>query len=549
MMAEQTREDRRSLISWQSAVVIAIILAIYAASIGFRLPYLPHPMGLHHEEGTARTLVHSLSWWEEGPSTGGFIMSRTLSNPGDKFLSAGAAADGNIYYYSFPPGHPLLAFLMHRAIGYVPTVTSVRVLNLILGFLSAGMIYLIVRELLKRLPDLWSRFAGLIAFTAYVFTPVGLWYHSNAYTSASAVQPFFIAALLAATYAYRPDVRRSWVAPAALGTAVFLMSYTEWLGVAFAAVIAVVWLFRREDATLRRLAAAGALGAGASLALTVVQYSLSMGMSEMIEHVINRYAIRSGLSTSGGGGFTFWRVESWERIAFQYARSVGYLALLAGVLWVWDRLVGRGKARSFRSGDAPVSVILLLSIAPVLLHHVVLFDHTAIHDFDMLKWSAFLSLAIGVLVGRLLARYSTKEPPVALWRPAVAVVVLMVLVIGGSLYAFDLFNKTERPEPVRLGAAIAEAAEPDEVIFISSGTYLTPATITYYAGRNYAGWPADPPTTSETLSRGGMERTGVVILVDDYLNVIRIGYVGTDGVIYETREGAKATLGNTTQTD
>ncbi len=74
-------------------------------------------MGLHHEEGTARTLVHSLSWWEEGPSAGGFIMSRTLSSPGDKYLTAGAADDGNIYYYSFPPGHPLWAFMAHRAIG------------------------------------------------------------------------------------------------------------------------------------------------------------------------------------------------------------------------------------------------------------------------------------------------------------------------------------------------------------------------------------------------------------------------------------------------
>ncbi len=194
-------------------------------------------------------------------------------------------------------------------------------------------------------------------------------------------------------------------------------------------------------------------------------------------------------------------------------------------------------------------MILLLSIVPVLIHHVVLFDHTVIHDFDMLKWSVFLSLAIGVLVGRLLARYATKEPPVALWWPIAAVLVLMVLVIGNSVNAFDYRNRSVQSEPESLGAAIAEAAEADEVIFISSGTYLPPATITYYAGRNFAAWPADPPVTSETLARGGEERTGVVILVDDYLNVIRIGYVGTDGVIFETREGAKATLGNTTQTD
>ncbi len=46
-------------------------------------------------------------------------------------------------------------------------------MNLVLGFLSASMIYLMVRELLKRLPDLWSRFAALVAFTLYVFTPMG----------------------------------------------------------------------------------------------------------------------------------------------------------------------------------------------------------------------------------------------------------------------------------------------------------------------------------------------------------------------------------------
>ena len=535
--------------TWASLAVLVIIVFLYALSILFRLPYLSHPMGLHHEEGTARTLVHSLSWWEEGPSAGGFIMSRTLSSPGDKYLSSGAADDGNIYYYSFPPGHPLWAFVAHRAIGYMPTVSSVRVMNLILGFLSASMIYLLVRELLKRLPDLWSRFAALVAFALYVFTPIGLWYHSNAYTSASAVQPFFIAALLAATYSYRLRESRPWLWPTLFGVAVALMSYTEWLGVAFAAVTVIIWLFRRKDATLRRLSAAGALGSGAALILTAVQYSLSLGVSEMIEHAVGRYTIRSGLSASGGGGYTVWKAASWERLAYQYTRSVGYLAVLTAVLWVWDRVLGRGKAKSFRPGDAPVSVILLLSIVPVLLHHVALFDHTVVHDFDMLKWSVFLSVAIGVLVGRLLARYATKEPPAALWWPTAVVVVLAVLVAADSLNTFSYHNGRVQSEPESLGAAMAEAAEPEEVIFISSGTYLTPAIITYYAGRNFTGWPADPPVTSETLARGGEERTGVVILVDDYLNVVRIGYVGTNGVIYDTRERAKATLGNATQTD
>jgi hypothetical protein len=534
--------------AWGRFVVVALILGIYALSVVARLPYLDNPLGLHHDEGTARALIHSAVWWEDGPSAGGYIMRRTLMSPGDKHLGSGPG-DGNVYYYSFPPGHPLLAFAVHRAVGYEPTIDSVRWLNLALGFLSAVGIYLIVRELLRKLPVLWSRFAAMVAFTLYVFTPVGLWYHSNAYMSSSVVQPFFIAALLAAAYAYRPRESRPWLWPVLYGVAVALACYTEWLGPALAFVTVIVWLFRRDDAVLRRLAVAGAAAAAITLGIVAVQYTISLGgLGEFARHGADRYTIRSGFDAGGGGGWTIWRYASWERLAYQYARSVGYLAVLAVVLWIWDRVAGRATPGRFRAGDAPIPVVLVLSLVPVVLHNLVLFDHTVVHDFDMLKWSVFLCVAIGVLVGRLLARYATKTPRVSLAWPAGVALVLATVVLALSWNWFDYQNKDERPEPERLGTRIAATVEPDEVVFIASSTYLPFNMVTWYSGRNFSSWPGDPEATREILAAGG-DRTGVVFLLDKYLGVVQTGYVGTDGVVYTTREGAKATLGNSSQTD
>jgi hypothetical protein len=525
---------------------VCVLVALYALSVWFRLPYLSHPMGLHHDEGTARTLVHAAVWSEEGPSSGGYIMRRNLSSPGDAYLG-GHAGDGNVYYYSFPPGHPLLAFLAHSAATVEPTVDSVRWFNLVLGFLSAGMIYLIVRGLLRTLPDVWSRLAGFVAFTAYVFTPVGLWYHSNAYTSSSALQPFFIAALLAATYAYRPSKSQPWLWPTLFGVAVALMCYVEWLGPAFAAATVIVWLFRRDDAVLRRLAVAGAIGAAVSLGIVAAQYAVSLGgVSAVYDHVANRYVSRSGFGSAEAGGWTLWRLESWSRLGDKYLRSIMPLMVGLVLLWVWDWDSRRRRPADVHSSDPVVPVVLVLSIAPVLLHHVVLFNHTVVHDFDLLKSSVFFVLAIGVLSGRTMARVTSDGIRWTSVLGMAGVALLVFYMVARSAWMFDSYHDDQYRETIELGESISLAAvEPEEVVFIDIAAertlYVPYSQIVHYSGRNYLHWPEDVDGRREVLERDG-GRTGVVFVVDAELGVEQVRYVGIDGQTYDTREEAQATL-------
>gem|GEM_PF-5426568 len=523
---------------WPRLAVIGILIVVFAVSLAVRWPYMQRAMGLHHEEGTGRTLVHMTAWWEDGPTSGGYLLRTTLTSPGDKFLSGAADEEGNAYYYSFPPGHPLWAFLVHRAIGVQPTVMSVRVFNLVLNLLSAVLVYLIVRELLRKLPDAWSRIAGATAFAAYAFTPITMWYQSNSYTTASAVQPFFLLALYAATRAYR-EGRWGRYAIAGVGAATFFMAYTEWLGFAFAGVAVVLALARRDDAVMRRIGIAALVGAAAAFGIVVVQYSTQLGFAGVFETFAGRYAARSGLDQAGGHSLL--NPASWARLFRIYLSAVSPLAVAALALFAWDRFIGRGKARRFSAGLAPPAAILTLAIAPVLVHHAVLFNHTVVHDFDTLKTAVFLSVALGFLTGKLIARYAAGEA----FSPSTAMLgsAALLLVVGGtSVWLFGLANSREYTEPKKLAEVIAAQAEDDEVVFIEAPAYVPVSITTYYAGRNWVDWRGDPAATANLLARGG-QRTGVVFLVDEQLEVLQVGYVGMDGAAYYTKEEALATLG------
>ncbi len=543
-VASTERPARGGWLRLSRVAVIVAILAVFAASVFVRLGHLDKPMGLHHEEGTARTLVHSSVWWEEGPSRGGFLMRKNLTNPGDLYLAAPGPLtdhDGISYYASMPPGHPLWVFLVHRVIGVEPTIASVRYLNLAVGLACALLVYLIVREMLRGLPDGWSRSAGLIAAATYLFMPVTLWFQSNAWTSASAVQPFFIAAVWACARAYRDEEkRRTFIILA--GVFVFAMSYTEWLGPAFAlTTVVLAFLRRREDTTMRWIAVASSVGAAVALGLTFLQYSTIAGAASLLELWTGRYAMRSGLGEASVG--RPWDPASWDRFFGQYFTSLAPAVVVLVILFVWDRLVSRGRAGKLRTGGAPLGVVFGLALAPVLIHHVVLFDHAVIHDFDMLKTSLVVSLATGLVGARLIARYAGKAQPA---RAAAVLAGCALFAVSGyvSVRLYDYLNPTYGVYE-RIGVTIGETVEPDEVVFVVTSEYIPRSVTTHYAGRNGLPWPGENRAPG-VLARGGGRR-GVVFGVDSVRGVFETWYVAGDGSLHPSREAAIAASQAATQ--
>ena len=532
----------RAWMTRERLLVAAALVAIFAVSVFVRLGHLGEPMGIHHEEGTARVLLHSTVWWEEGPSGAGFLLRKNLTSPGDAYLAPPGPltdGDGNTYYASMPPGHPLWMFLAHRVVGVEPTVMSVRYVNLAVNLLCAALVYLVVREILRGLPDGWSRTAGLVAAATYLFAPVTLWFQSNAWTSASAVQPFFIAAIWAVARAYR-DEERQRLFVVLTGALVFGMSYTEWLGPAFAlATVVLAVIRRRSDALIRRIAVASAIGAVLALGLTFLQYSTISGAGEMARLWLGRYQMRSGFGEASVA--SPWNRASWIRLLGQYIDSLAPAFAVLAIVFVWDRILAGVRGGKFRAGGAPVSVVMTLALAPVLIHHVVLFDHAVIHDFDMLKMTVFVSVATGLLVGRLIARYAAQERPQH--TMAVAVVCVLVVVSAyASVRLYDWLNPSYAAFE-RIGTAIARTAEPDEVVFLVPFDYMPPSVVTHYAGRNWVPWPGEDRAPA-VLGRGGADRRGVVFGADLGRGVFEVWYVAPDGSLHPTREEAMAATGD-----
>jgi len=286
------------------------------------------------------------------------------------------------------------------------------------------------------------------------------------------------------------------------------------------------------------VAIAAASGAAAALVLVVAQYATQLGLGGVFEVFADRLAIRSG--TVDTGGYTFTNPASWLRLGGIYRDELGSLLVGAFALWALDRWAGRGKSRHFAAGDAPIATVLVLALVPVVVHHVLLFNHAVIHDFDVLKTSVFLSLAIGVLTARLIARYAAGEGTSERTAITRAGLVVLAVVLAGA-YLFLGVNAKVYPEPKALGEAIAAAAQPEEVVFLTAPVYVPPSITKHYSGRNYLEWSGDMERTRQILQRSG-PRTGILLLLNDQIEVIGTGYVGTDAVVYETRDEARETL-------
>ena len=275
---------------------IIIIFLLFIIVVLIRTPFLDRPLGYHHEWLTAITLRIQQIWHEEGALKYGFNPILTYGNKADKHIDNthtwAPISDkaGNYYYISYGPFGLILPYLIFKASGIYPNILNIQIFNIILHFIGGIFVYLIILKLTRKDEQKKINIPALIGFFVYSFSPIALWFYSNVYSSEMLVATLFVISI----YIFLIKIinltkKNDFIYTVLLGILIFLMIYTEWLGIFLASFILLYYFLNFKKRGCRSAFFVILFFSVLSLILIVYQYSQIDGFDSFINSYISKY--------------------------------------------------------------------------------------------------------------------------------------------------------------------------------------------------------------------------------------------------------------------
>jgi len=516
---------RSSLASHQLKSAL-IIVALFALSTGIRLSYMSRPLGEGHEYLTAHTLRIQQIWYEGGALNHKFLPIMTYDNPNDKNIkNQGRIKDqeGNYYYVSYGPLAHMVPYLIFKALHVYPDVTALQIFGLAVHFSCCLLVYLIVSALTRKNCRGRSNIPALMGLAVYLFSPVALWNHSNVYFSEMFVQVFFIAGVY--VFLRLMTASHKGIYYALLGLSVFLMIFTEWLGAFFSLTLLIYCLFNFRKRSMRIVFGVVSVSSLVALALLLWHYSQIAGVQSLMRTLSEKYLERSGVFQKIHPGQNIWDLTAWQAITNYYI--LGYGGFFINLIYIY--FIKKCFVEESRNGRLE-RILLFLCLWPVLMHHLVLWDFTTLHDFSVLKTGFLIALLTGLIYSKIDGYFFQK------WGSGLSQVLrtgglilcfcfMTVLSVGGYLEA----NKDIVAGNFEaVGKEIARVADKGEVIFLKPerpGALILPQ-IVFYAHRNIALWKSKLDAL-KFLKRTGAKR-GVLMAFNNRGQLVREQHIKVD---------------------
>lgn len=518
---------------WRKTIWWLLVLFVVSAAV--RIPNLNRSLSKHHEFCTALTLIIVQSWNDEGISARHFNPSTTFSLPADKFINNCSMdtmqRNGNFYYLSHPPLAYYVPYAVFKILQVDPSPLALQILNLVFEFITVVFVYLTTALLAQKAQVTLSPSKGweeigqlvpekigasqsdhhdqpalvsipaLIAASIYLFLPITLWFHSNAYMADMFVQNLWAPALFITLRIFleRKEKSSAWLI--AFAFSIFLMTYTDWPGALFSGTVFLSAVFRvikrRKRSFIPLAVIAGAVPVF-TVMFVLIQYASINGWGTLMYCYRYRYAERGSLNWNHLSGLS----SVISQVGLNYIVSyTPVLPLLVVLFFKWKSIIGKFPV---------LKLLIWLTLFPVLLDHL-LFLRYAVQDFAVLKASFFISITSAVALCttaslRVPPNGGTKQSPSTLvegmptgqagfglllrntgGRRALLVTVFICLA-GIAIYYY-----VNRPGPVslsgerydteqKIGEFISAHAKPDEVVFLK-GADVSPQMI-HYAHRN-----------------------------------------------------------------
>jgi hypothetical protein len=449
-----------------------------------RLPLLDRPLGAPHEWLAAHTLNTHLFWRQVGLTASHFSLIISVPTPADRAVSSDLLRDaaGNPYFVSFPPLAFLLAHTYFQVTSLPPTPAALRILGIAIQLVTSLLFYFIARRVMPESPEPVLT-PALVAFLIYLFTPLASYVFCNNYFPVTLLQPFWLAAIYFLLVYL--DTEKVW-SLCAFVVVSFAACYTEWTADLFLFIVVLYALTQLRLSRRWRLLAVSSAGViVVANALLVWQNSRIAGLQNYFNALWSRYAERSGMFAGIDPGWDYFSVGAYAAVVKNYLRGFGpviglAIALLAIVF------VARGPVKgTFGRNNDRLALTLLFLGVPVVLDHVVLFNHTAVHDYTALKAVAFVSLFVGALVG-ILEAYFAGVPDGALARQRMHSLCLATVILCIPVFMVEYYRTPPVWEAMRLGLSLKEVARPtDALLMIRSPFVPEDPIVTYYSGRNF----------------------------------------------------------------
>jgi len=455
------------------------IVALFLLSMACRIPFLLRPLTGAHDWLTLQTMLTLRIWDEVGVGRTHAAVPMNYSNPADKFIHADNAlvdSEGTAYFISFPPFAFHLAYLAHVIGPSVDPRLLLKGINLFLLLLASFAL----AGILERIVGGDRRNLVLAAIAMFLFNRAVLMTLGNLYFSVTLSVPLWILAVswyLKLAESEAVSTKGSLV----LFVLMTLLCYTDWLGFLAAGTFFALSILRR-DCRRPDLAKVSAGAAFLAALVIVVQYSSVAGPTAFLRALTFRLRIRAGLVKLPGDDLTLWNLETYVSIYYNYMLQYRYLivslAAMAFIVFIFP-----GLWKGFRERYRRAAAALLCFLVPVVLDHVLLANHTAHHDYAVLKAVPFL-IVLWIVFLDVFAGLEFEYPRLRMRRsaPIVAACIVSLLEVRHYLGERDYLV----PRQAVLGEAIKNAADPAGVVFLirrNAADEVTP-NLVYFATRN-----------------------------------------------------------------
>jgi hypothetical protein len=466
---------------------------LFLISVLCRIPFLTRPLDGEHDMLTLHSLLYLSIWNSVGLQASRYSLRMTYENPADKFVrgtfhSGMFDSKGNFYYVSFPPFAWLLAFSLLKVFHLPVHPIWLKLINLAVLFPATLALYSVLERASGVEDRSIARKVALLGVALFLFNRAVLLSLGNLFSPHELVVPIWIISVYFYCAAQdRSDRERMNLA--LFGVMTFLACYCDWQGWAAAATFFLWSLVRRVRRPVDyRLAGLSVISVVLAGVLIFVEYSSIDGPQAFLGALASRFLRRAGISGSSEAGLTLWNPDTYFYIYYRYREQYTPLLLLLGALISMYFLVPR-LSRSLR-WTSEVQRALFLFGLPVVIDHILLANHTAIHNFATLKTAPFLVVTVVVLMGGLVrhpwgeGNDSVRFP--VLMRCTLAVAVVCLVATKRYLNERNDLN----PAYSRLGMTIRQQSNPKQVIFLLGGESVSGnrlrymSNLIYFAGRN-----------------------------------------------------------------
>jgi len=455
--------------------LLLVLISIFSISVYIRAPYIEKEV--HPNNETSIIMLTVLENWQlKGISNYYFAPVITWQNDGDKYMANYKRLEdnrGNNYYVSYPPMAFIFPYIVSSFFNIVPNQILLQILNIILHFISAFMVYLIICKYFKKNPLLVYD-AAIVGFISYTFIPVLLYTHTFDFFSEMMGQVFFLLGIyLFQLLEAKKDIPNNKLL-LLFGLNIFILIYTEWIGIFFAFTLLFISITNyRKGIIYQKLIKTICLFSLLSILLIISQYNNINGFSNLARSLSLRFLERSGLFGKHYSdlGISYTNPNSYLLLFQQVHQTLigfGYIAILLLLWWLI-------KTKYHIKRLFSINVLIIIILFPVILTFFVFFNATVIHYNWWARFGLIISIIIGLLFNKLFDKPTNLKNRILLGFIEIIVITVTIAFSIISFRNHAKFISTENPKLKYISTIVKQNSHDNESIFIS-----LPIDMNYY---------------------------------------------------------------------